>query len=138
MTEIKTEAARVIDRLGSSDPEFNDCADAVAVILRLLEDRKGPDDYETWRDAAVAEKVKRVRLEQAIADRDPWVPYLSDRADGVKGRFAIARMNPAGYREVWNLRRHCWSAFSDDVLTFDQAGALLKEIVIPTASPSPV
>lgn len=58
----------------------------------------------------------------------PWLPYLSDRADGVKGHYALARWNPAGYREVWNLRRHAWAAFSDDVLTLDEALEMLRTI----------
>lgn len=73
-----------------------------------------------------------------------WCPRLTDRADGVKGHYAIARTHPNGYREVWNLRRHEWNAFSDDVLTLEDAQTLLKAIVIPTApaaqpaSPAPL
>ena len=69
-----------------------------------------------------------------------WVPYLSDRADGVKGHYAIARWNPRGYREVWNLRRHEWGAYSDDVLSLEEADTLLRLITIPTrkvTSPQP-
>ncbi|SEJ23455.1 hypothetical protein SAMN04244572_03212 [Azotobacter beijerinckii] len=65
-----------------------------------------------------------------------WMPYLSDRADGVKGHYAIARHNPAGYREVWNLHRHKWAAFSDDILTLEQALELMRQVAIPTASPA--
>lgn len=69
----------------------------------------------------------------AQADRQPLLLYLSDRADGVAGHYAIARWNPAGYREVWNLRSHRWSSFSDDVLNLEQAQELLKQVAIPTA-----
>lgn len=62
-----------------------------------------------------------------------WLPYLTDRADGVTGHYAIARKNPAGYREVWNLRSHHWAAFSDEVLTLDEALAILKKLEMPTA-----
>lgn len=65
-----------------------------------------------------------------------WVPYLSDRADGVKGHYAIARHNPSGYREVWNLRSHRWAACSDDILTLDQALELMQKLSIPTAPPA--
>jgi hypothetical protein len=41
-------------------------------------------------------------------------------------------MNQSGYREVWNLHMHCWSAFSDDVLSLEQAQSLLRQIMIPT------
>lgn len=70
-----------------------------------------------------------------MADREPWIPYLSDRADGVRGHYAICRWHPSpagGYREAWNLRRHCWASASDDVLTLEQARELLRNIVIPT------
>jgi hypothetical protein len=72
------------------------------------------------------------------AEQEPWIPYLSDRADGCKGRYAIARWNPAGYREVWNLHKHKWAAFSDDVLTLEQAQELMRNLVIPTAHPAAV
>lgn len=65
--------------------------------------------------------------------REPWMPYLSERADGCKGRYAIARWNPAGYQEVWNLLKHKWAAFSDDVLTLEQAQELMRNVTIPTA-----
>jgi hypothetical protein len=66
-----------------------------------------------------------------------WAPYLSDRADGVQGHYAIARWNPRGYREVWNLRRHTWGAFSDDVMSLEEADYLLQKITIPTRKPTP-
>lgn len=67
--------------------------------------------------------------------RTPWIPYLVDRADGVKGHYAIGRWNPAGYQEVWNLHTHEWGAFSDDVLTLANTLELLKELRIPTGEP---
>lgn len=63
---------------------------------------------------------------------EPWVPYLVDRADGVKGHYAIGRMHPAGYQEVWNLWSHCWSSASEDVLTLEQAQTLLKSMTLPS------
>ena len=74
---------------------------------------------------------------EAPMAREAWIPFLSDRADGVKGHYAIARWNPLGYREVWNLRQHCWSAFSDDVLSLEEAESLLRQITIPTPAPPP-
>lgn len=62
-----------------------------------------------------------------------WVPYLSDRADGVQGHFAIARYDPIQkVREVWNLRNDCWASASDEVLTLDEALALLKTMSFAT------
>ena len=59
----ETEIERVIARMDSSDPDFDDCADAVALIHRLAAEIKGPDGYATWRDAAIAERVRRVNAE---------------------------------------------------------------------------
>lgn len=104
------------------------------------------ESWESWFEAAFdlcQSRVRRVFDDHALAAAPqapaapvPWLPYLSDRADGVKGRYAIARHNPAGYREVWNLRRHCWSAFSDEVLTMDEALAILQKLTMPTAAPA--
>lgn len=53
----------MIGRLTSADPDFNDCADAAALLRRLvMEEISGPVGYATWRDAAVAERVKRVAM----------------------------------------------------------------------------
>lgn len=53
----------MIGRLTSADPDFNDCADAAALLRRLvMEEISGPKGYATWRDAAVAERVKRVAM----------------------------------------------------------------------------
>ena len=62
--------------------------------------------------------------------KTPWLPYLIDRADGVAGHYAIGRWNPAGYQEVWSLWRHCWGSASEDVLTHDEALALLKSVTL--------
>ncbi|MNG28618.1 hypothetical protein D3C85_372840 [compost metagenome] len=69
-------------------------------------------------------------------ERTPYAPYLADRADGCKGHYAIARWNPAGYQEVWNLRRHAWGSFSDDVLTLTEAEDMLKSISFHPMTPS--
>jgi len=102
---------------------------------------------EALTDALNKPMWNRVQMEAAItaikaaleAKDEPvaWVPYLSDRADGVQGHYAIARWNPRGYREVWNLRRHTWGAFSDDVMSLEEADYLLQQITIPTRKPTP-
>jgi hypothetical protein len=83
-------------------------------------------------------EIKRLKAAQPAPVQEPveWVPYLSDRADGVQGHYAIARWNPRGYREVWNLRRHAWGAFSDDVMSLEEADYLLQQITIPTRKPT--
>lgn len=49
------------------------------------------------------------------AEPEPWVPYLLDRADGVRGHYCIARMTDKGIRETWSPKKESWGAFSDTV-----------------------
>ncbi|MBO1012294.1 hypothetical protein IPU70_01940 [Achromobacter sp. SD115] len=57
------EVDRLIGRLTSADPDFDDCTDAAALLRRLvLEEIKGPEGHATWKDAAVAERVTRVAM----------------------------------------------------------------------------
>jgi hypothetical protein len=72
-------------------------------------------------------------LEAMFSPATPWVPFLVDRADGVKGHYAIGRLTDRNTSEYWNLRQHRWASASDDVLTLDQANELLKNLVIPTS-----
>ena len=86
------------------------------------------------RPASLAD-VDAATPASAVEARESWILYLSDRADGVRGHYAIARWNPRGYREVWNLHSHRWSSASDGVLTLAEATELLKNIVIPKGEP---
>lgn len=45
--------------------------DEWAELYRLREDAKGPDGFGTWKDAAVAERVRRVEAERALASAAP-------------------------------------------------------------------
>lgn len=56
------EADRLIGRLMSSDPDFEDCWHAAALIQREI---KGPDGFGTWREAAIAERLARVNQQAA-------------------------------------------------------------------------
>lgn len=93
------------------------------------------------QDRATVVRVCRAVLALAAPQREPqrqaWAPYLVNRADGVKGHYAIGRWNPRKYREVWNLHKHCWAAFSDDVMSLEEADSLLRQITIPTAHTAP-
>jgi hypothetical protein len=62
------EADRIINRLSSSDPDFDDCVDAAAFIRKLITEHKGPDGFATWKDAAIAERMRRVKLEAATEE----------------------------------------------------------------------
>lgn len=81
--------------------------------------------------ATTGHEVTRKGTQQP-AEPVAWAPYLSDRADGVRGHYAIARWNPRGYREVWNLRLHRWASASDGVMRLEEAASLLRQIEIPT------
>lgn len=107
------------------------CGEGKALLMRHC-DHCG-SDY-----AGSAEMRANAQAPAPAPEPAPWVPYLTDRADGVAGHYAIARWNPAGYREVWNLRNHRWASASDDVLCLEEADSLLRQIVIPTVKPVPV
>jgi hypothetical protein len=54
------EIKRVCDRLESSDPEFDDCADAVRLIIALQLEREASAD---WKARAIEERQRRVAAE---------------------------------------------------------------------------
>lgn len=101
-------------------------------------DHSSPSDRDVWCKGTakwVQGPFYTERLAQPAQqepERKAWEPYLSDRADGVKGSYAIARWNPKGYREVWNLWSHRWASASDDVLTLEEAQALMKQATFPS------
>jgi hypothetical protein len=79
------EADRLIGRLMSSDPDFQDCADAARLIQREI---KGPDGFATWRDAATAERIKRAQpvvVPCRVAQPTGW---RCTRANGHEGPCA--------------------------------------------------
>lgn len=53
------EADSVINRLMSDDPDFDDCVNAAVLIRKLVAEHRGPDGFATWKDAAIAERLKR-------------------------------------------------------------------------------
>ncbi len=58
---------RVLSRLASADPDFSGIQDAAVLLRRLAADAKGPDGYETWKDAAIAERARAASQAQEIA-----------------------------------------------------------------------
>lgn len=62
------EADQIINRLSSSDPEFDDCIDAVAFIRKLVAEHKGPEGFATWKDAALDERHRRLAAEKRLRD----------------------------------------------------------------------
>lgn len=87
-------ADRIIARLASSDTDFDDCTDAAVLIRRLVADAKGPDGYATWKDAAVAERMRRIEVEKNSAPETPAEPKVGDEvtitiplSEGFGGRY---------------------------------------------------
>jgi hypothetical protein len=64
------EADRIINRLSSSDPDFDDCIDAVAFIRKLVAENKGPEGFATWKDAALNERLrsKGIEMNEKVID----------------------------------------------------------------------
>ncbi len=89
------EADRTIDRLMSSDPDFEDCSDAALLIRKLVIEHKGPEGFATWKDAAMAERVANKARNQGDASQFP------ETASRVKA-FPAASPPPAalGVEEV--------------------------------------
>ena len=51
------------------DPNEHDPVRLWAEIWRLREAVKGPDGYDTWQEAATAERLRRVRAEAAVSEQ---------------------------------------------------------------------
>lgn len=73
MSDIFTEAERVLSGLKSYTPGFDAVADAAALIYRFVAEHRGPDGFATWKEAAVAERVRRVKAEARAAHQPPAV-----------------------------------------------------------------
>lgn len=78
------EAHKIIGRLMSSDVSFEDCTEAADFIRRIAADQSGPDGFSTWKDAAIAERVKRVAAEKAQVVSVPDVREMVNRFLGWK------------------------------------------------------
>jgi len=48
------------------DPNCEDPVELWAEIWRLREELKGPDGFETWKDAAIAERLKLVEVRREL------------------------------------------------------------------------
>lgn len=108
------------------DPDSNNGRLMIAVCEKILEsDNAASIGQSASQCSGMTLKVARSRA--------PYEPYLTDRADGVKGHYAIARWHPSGYREVWNTKLNDWSAFCSEVLSHEEALATLKRIKLTAA-----
>jgi len=115
------EADRIINRLSSSDPDFDDCIDAVAFIRKLVAENKGPEGFATWKDAALNERLrsKGIEMNEKVIDTLRLaIGYIgsSDREDRLEHtrrlRALISSKNGAmGEREAfeaWFKVRGVW------------------------------
>lgn len=64
------EADKIINRLMSDDPDFDDCIEAAAFIRKLVVDHRGPDGFATWKDAAIAARIKRTAPPSGVQPTD--------------------------------------------------------------------
>jgi hypothetical protein len=77
------EADRVLDRLASSDPDFDDCTAAAVLIRKLVVEHKGPEGFATWKDAAIAERLKR--SSPAVSEpAEPVCGTLREAVDSIR------------------------------------------------------
>lgn len=81
MSDIFTEAERVLSGLKSHTPGFDAVADAAALIYRFVSEHRGPDGFATWKEAAVAERVRRVKAEARAAHQPDAVHPDTARLD---------------------------------------------------------
>ena len=80
-------------------------ADIYAELYRLRSEIKGPDGFDTWRDAAIAEKKARVELEKQINQSGRDIDYLGAMAAFHSDKWH--KMDPiTGYMHGWNARRN--------------------------------
>ncbi|WP_312903765.1 hypothetical protein [Stutzerimonas nitrititolerans] len=132
-TDMATAAAQGFrDGQAAVEPAPAQDEQEVAAVIGFYEGEREPR-LLSWNVLPNGEHRLYTRPAQTEQQPVAWLPYLSDGADGVTGHYSIGRKNPAGYREVWNLRRHQWAAFSDGVLLLDEALAILKKLEMPTA-----
>jgi lysozyme family protein len=96
-----TDADRIIGRLSSSDPDFDDCIDAVAFIRKLVAEHKGPDGFATWKDAAIHERITRTGLERDFQNvSKELVAAISEEQEGATWEEGVSA-------ELWNVADKC-------------------------------
>ncbi|WP_193323271.1 hypothetical protein [Erwinia endophytica] len=70
-------------------------------LLRLREDVKGPEGFDTWKDAAIAERIARVSLERKVVNSKHGIDYLT--AMGAFNSNQWHKMDPiTGYMHGYN------------------------------------
>lgn len=81
------------------EPEVKADAEIYAELYRLRAEIKGPDGFDTWKDAAISEKKARIACEKRV----PEIDYLT--AMGAFHSDEWHKMGPiSGYMKGWNAR----------------------------------
>lgn len=84
----------------TSEPD----ADFYAELHKLRAEIKGPDGFDTWKDAAIAEKKVRVELERLVKQSGGDIDYLGAMAAFHSDEWH--KMGPiTGYMHGWNACR---------------------------------
>lgn len=90
-------AAEVRRLSGQLDESFIRETNLSAENLRLIAEITGPDGFETWRDAAVAERVRRKAAED---ERDRYKHLLFARSESSSGWVGVADGLPEKSEDV--------------------------------------
>lgn len=102
------------------DPEVTADVEIYAELYRLRAEIKGPDGFDTWKDAAISEKKARIAFEKRI----PEIDYLT--AMGAYHSDDWHKMDPiTGYADGWNA---CRAAMLQGAEPVSQSNTLPKEI----------
>jgi hypothetical protein len=102
------EADRIIGGLSSSDPDFDDCIDAVAFIRKLVAEHKGPDGFATWKDAALAERMRRKSANVAQGITTRTAQMIEQEGFSPEDVVAIRSEQARDAELLRGLLSHCW------------------------------
>jgi hypothetical protein len=96
---LPDEVQRVLNRLDSSDPDFDDCADAARLIVRLSAEVSGPEGFATWKDAAITERLRRVEAERTAPPPEAdWKPSARFNRDAPTVKESLTVQPPTADR----------------------------------------
>lgn len=94
---MSNEADRMISRLMAPDVSPADLTAASALIAKMVAENAGPGEFDTWKEAAIAERVLRINAERQV----DTLTAAAKMGDG----FATILKNADRYSY---LRNHCY------------------------------
>jgi len=101
--------------------------EALSLIATWPREREG-DAVGARMRAAASDALEELRQRGAPPAYTPWMPYLVDRADGVKGHYCIGRSDLRGTHYYWNAKLKDWASCCDSVMSLEQALVVLKSM----------